>query len=303
MAQLLPINYVLRQDFRVVRFIGRGGFAQIYEAHDTAWNNNVAIKIARIDGSNDNRRMILEVRALLALTNTDHSPEVLACGQYDGFIYIVMDLLGASLRELRQIRITQRALRSFSILTTVKIGLQMIDALEAVHRVGFLHRDVKPANMCIGGRNNASTIYLVDYNMTRRYRDPATGNVFPAREVARFRGTHRYASLTTHDQQEQGPKDDLWGLFYTLAEFSEGALPWHQLIDREAIRDAKRRTTVGQIFRTLPAVEMRRYAAHLHTLRYNHLPDYQLLKSILLACLPDGSLPGDSRFDWEAPRA
>ena len=53
---------------------------------------------------------------------------------------MVMELLGKNLAELRRARPHQ----TFSMLTTIKIGIQMIDAIQGIHELGYLHRDIKP---------------------------------------------------------------------------------------------------------------------------------------------------------------
>lgn len=46
------------------------------------------------------------------------------------------------------------------------------------------------------------------------------------RANANFRGSSKYASISTHQNEDQGRRDDLWGLLYVLIEFVDGALPW-----------------------------------------------------------------------------
>jgi casein kinase 1/casein kinase I family protein HRR25 len=55
-----------------------------------------------------------------------------------------------------------------------------------------------------------------------RFQNPPRGEGVP------FRGTHRYASLTAHYEEEQSPRDDLEGWFYALYEITAGELPWKE---------------------------------------------------------------------------
>ena len=56
---------------------------------------------------------------------------------------MVMELLGDNISELRR----KQPGGKFSLLTTCKLGMQMLRALEAVHDLGYLHRDVKPVSI------------------------------------------------------------------------------------------------------------------------------------------------------------
>ena len=64
----------------------------------------------------------------------------IGCGRNDRFNYVVMQLQGRNLAELR--RAQPRG--AFSLSTSLRLGLQILKAIESIHEVGFLHRDVKP---------------------------------------------------------------------------------------------------------------------------------------------------------------
>lgn len=125
---------------------------------------------------------------------------------------------------------------TFSLPTVIRLSAQMLDAIEAVHDAGFLHRDIKPSNFAMGRLPNYTrTLYLLDFGLARQYTN-AEGAVRPARPVAGFRGTVRYASRNAHANRELGRHDDLWSMFYMLVEFASGQLPWRRLKDKEQVR-------------------------------------------------------------------
>lgn len=64
----------------------------------------------------------------------------IGCGRNDRFNYVVMQLQGKNLAELR--RAQPRG--AFSLSTTLRLGIQILRAIESIHSVGFLHRDIKP---------------------------------------------------------------------------------------------------------------------------------------------------------------
>ncbi|KAF6774264.1 hypothetical protein AHF37_08406 [Paragonimus kellicotti] len=123
----------------------------------------------------------------------------------------------------------------FSITTTVRLSLQILEAIETIHEAGFLHRDIKPSNFAVGRLpTNSRVIYMLDFGLARQYTTPK-GDVRPPRPVAGFRGTVRYASRNAHMNREMGRHDDLWSMFYMLVEFASGQLPWRRIKDKEQV--------------------------------------------------------------------
>jgi serine/threonine protein kinase len=66
--------------------------------------------------------------------------QFITCGRHNDYNYMVMELLGENISELRR----KQPGGKFSMLTTCKLGMQMLRAIEAVHELGYLHRDIKP---------------------------------------------------------------------------------------------------------------------------------------------------------------
>lgn len=74
----------------------------------------------------------------------------------------------------------------------------MIQRLENVHNNHFIHRDMKPDNFLVGVNKKQNLIYLIDFGLAKRYRDPKTGDHIPYRDNKSLTGTARYASVNTH---------------------------------------------------------------------------------------------------------
>jgi tau tubulin kinase len=90
--------------------------------------------------------------------------------------------------------------------------------------IGYLHRDVKPANYTIGRAElkEVRKVYVFDFGMARKFVHE-DGTIKKPRAVARFRGTVKYASVACHARREMCRLDDLeswlyqqvsWGILY-----------------------------------------------------------------------------------------
>lgn len=134
---------------------------------------------------------------------------------------MVMDMLGQSLEEL-----FRKCGRRFSLKTVLMLADQMIQRVEYIHSRLYLHRDIKPDNFLMGVGKRQHYVYTVDFGLTKRYRDPKTGQHIPYKDGKSLTGTARYASLNTHLGIEQSRRDDLECLGFVLIYFLKGGLPW-----------------------------------------------------------------------------
>ena len=62
----------------------------------------------------------------------------------------------------------------------------------------LIHRDIKPDNLLMGLRNKRNQLFLIDFGLAKRFKDPKTGKHIPFREGKCLTGTARYASINTH---------------------------------------------------------------------------------------------------------
>lgn len=134
---------------------------------------------------------------------------------------MVMDFLGPTLSDLFHFKN-----KKFSLTTVLLIAIQILQRIEYVHEKGFIHRDVKPENFLIGLNDNSHTIYMIDYGLSRRYKDKNTGQHVSYRENRNLVGTARYASINAHLGIEQSRRDDIEGIGYLLVYLLLGKLPW-----------------------------------------------------------------------------
>ncbi|KAA3672173.1 tau tubulin kinase [Paragonimus westermani] len=188
----------------------------------------------------------------------------------------------------------------FSITTTVRLSLQILEAIETIHEAGFLHRDIKPSNFAVGRLpTNSRVIYMLDFGLARQYTTPK-GDVRPPRPVAGFRGTVRYASRNAHMNREMGRHDDLWSMFYMLVEFASGQLPWRRIKDKEQVGQIKNSFNHMTLTRCLPS-EFRTFLEHIEGCTYMDRPDYGMLRGLITQALARRDIHESDPFDWEQP--
>ncbi|PAA46942.1 hypothetical protein BOX15_Mlig022436g3 [Macrostomum lignano] len=291
-ADLLAVGSLVKDRWQVTKKIGGGGFGEIYEAQDVLNKEPVALKLESAKQAKQVLKM--EVAVLKKLQGKDHVCRFLGCGRNDRFNYVVMELQGKNLAELRR----SQPRGSFTVSTTVRLGRQILEAIEAIHSIGFLHRDIKPSNFSMGrGEPNCRKVFMLDFGLARQYTN-SDGDVRAPRVTAGFRGTVRYASVNAHQNREMGRHDDLWSLFYMLVEFACGQLPWRKLKDKEQVGRIKETYDHSQMLRYLPS-EFRPFLEHVSKLAYFDKPDYRYLCGLLDQCAKRKSIRLSEPFDWE----
>ncbi|XP_049297273.1 tau-tubulin kinase homolog Asator isoform X1 [Anopheles funestus] len=292
MDDLLQAGHVVKERWKVLKKIGGGGFGEIYEGQDLITREQVALKV---ESARQPKQVLkMEVAVLKKLQGKEHICRFIGCGRNDRFNYVVMQLQGKNLAELRR----SQARGAFSLSTTLRIGLQILKSIESIHSVGFLHRDIKPSNFAIGRLPLTSRrIYMLDFGLARQY-TTGTGEVRCPRAAAGFRGTVRYASLNAHKNREMGRQDDLWSLFYMLVEFVTGQLPWRKIKDKEQVGMLKEKYDHRLLLKHLPS-DFKYFLEHIQSLNYADKPDYAMLISLFERCMKRRGVKETDTFDWE----
>ncbi|KAE8286755.1 Tau-tubulin kinase 2 [Larimichthys crocea] len=291
-TDILSVADVVRERWKVSRKIGGGGFGEIYEVLDQLSQATVALKVE--SAQQPKQVLKMEVAVLKKLQGKDHVCRFVGCGRNDRFNYVVMELQGRNLADLR--RTMTRGI--FSVSTTLRLGKQILEAIESIHSVGFLHRDIKPSNFAMGRlASTCRCCYMLDFGLARQFTNSSM-EVRPPRPVAGFRGTVRYASINAHKNKEMGRHDDLWSLFYMLVEFMVGQLPWRKIKDKEQVGNLKDTYDHRLMLKHLPT-EFSTFLDHILTLDYFTKPDYQLLMSVFESAMKSHNVLENDAYDWE----
>ena len=106
---------------------------------------------------------------------------------------MILELLGPNLEDL-----LEKQNRKFSLKTVLILINEMLNRIEYLHKRFCIHRDIKPDNFLIGKNLKKNIVHLIDFGLSKQYRNPKTGVHIPFKEGKSLTGTVRYSSLFTH---------------------------------------------------------------------------------------------------------
>lgn len=289
--------------FRVGQKIGAGSFGEIFRGTSIQTGEPVAIKMERVKTRYP--QLAFEARFYRILNAGGCAvgiPNILYYGVEGEFNVMVMDLLGPSLEDLFSF-----CGRKLSLKTVLMLAEQMIARIEYVHSKSVIHRDMKPDNFLMGTGKKGHHVYVVDFGLAKKYRDPRTHQHIPYKEGKSLTGTARYCSINTHLGIEQGRRDDMEGIGYILLYFLRGSLPWqglkaHTKEDKYArISERKQTTSVETLCKGLPG-EFAAYLNYTRSLHFEDKPDYSYMKRVFRELFVREGYQLDYVFDWTLKR-
>jgi serine/threonine-protein kinase len=154
--------------YLIVGTVGRGGMGVVYRARELALDRPVALKLIAPELARDpafRERFLEESRIAASLDHASILP-VYAAGEADGELYIATRYVEGT--DLRRLLAREQALEPERAL---KLVGQIAEALDAAHRRGLVHRDVKPGNVLV---DTSDHCYLCDFGLTKELADEGT---------------------------------------------------------------------------------------------------------------------------------
>lgn len=200
--------------YRLIRPLGKGGFAEVWEAKNEADGRHVALKVLtelRADSERALERFEQEGR-LAASLSSPRCVYVFGAGAVEGCPYIAMELMtGGTLAG----RIESGSLDARSAVDCV---LDVLEGLEAAQRQGILHRDVKPTNVFLDAEGRAK---IGDFGISKSLEGDAK-----LTQTGAFLGTPYYASPEQIAAEPLDLRSDLYSVGAMLYELLTGKLPY-----------------------------------------------------------------------------
>ncbi|MDP7707509.1 serine/threonine-protein kinase [Mycobacterium sp. TY815] len=199
--------------YRLIQLIGRGGMGDVWRALDTETHRVVAVKVLPANLGNDPmfaQRFRREALAAAGLTEP-HVVPIHNFGEIDGRLYVDMRLIDG--RDLQSI-IAQGPIEPRAAVGIIE---QIASALAAAHRIGLVHRDVKPSNILVAEYDFA---YLIDFGIARAASD---SSITGAGSVI---GTWAYMAPERINTGHNDPRGDIYALACVLHECLTGSQPF-----------------------------------------------------------------------------
>jgi uncharacterized RDD family membrane protein YckC len=201
-------------DYRLIRQLGKGGFAEVWEAESEVNGRRVALKILtelRTGSDKALERFQQEGRLAASLTSPS-CVYVFDAGAHQDLPYIAMELMpGGTLAD----RIAEHPLAPREAVDHV---LDVLDGLETAQRVGILHRDVKPSNVFLDGDGRAR---IGDFGISKSLEVDSGLS-----QTGAFLGTPYYASPEQIAAEPLDLRSDLYSVGAMLYELVTGKVPY-----------------------------------------------------------------------------
>ena len=212
---LLPPGTVLGNRYQILQILGEGGMGAVYKARDVELDRVIALKVIRPElATNPEILQRFKQELILARQVTDRNViRIFDLGEADGIKYITMEYVEGE--SLYQILKKQGKL---PVPEAVEIMKQTLSGLQAAHREGVIHRDLKPGNIM---RDAQGRVVVMDFGLARTVGGDGmtrTGTML---------GTMEYMSPEQAQAKELDARSDIFTVGLICYELLTGKMPYH----------------------------------------------------------------------------
>lgn len=210
----LSVGSILALRYQIIEEIGRGGMGTVYKVLDREINEKIAIKVLKPEISSD-EKTIERFRNELKLTRKISHQNV--CRMYDivnerGVYFITMEYVAGE-----DLKSTILRLGQVSVGKTLSIAKQICKGLAEAHRLGVVHRDLKPHNIII---DRQGEVRVMDFGIAQSRK---TAGITEAGVLV---GTPEYMSPEQAAAKELDSRSDIYSLGVIMFELLTGTVPF-----------------------------------------------------------------------------
>jgi serine/threonine-protein kinase len=212
---MIQIGKIFADRYRIIKEIGRGGMANVYQGEDTfLGDRKVAIKVLRSNFENDNIAIARFQREAFAMAELSH-PNIVGIsdvGEFEHQQYIVMEFVdGMTLKQY----VVQKA--PLSNEEAIEITMEILSAMEMAHTHGIIHRDLKPQNVLV---SHSGMVKVTDFGIAKALADTSltqTNTMF---------GSVHYLSPEQARGANATVQSDIYAIGIILFELLTGQIPF-----------------------------------------------------------------------------
>jgi serine/threonine protein kinase len=241
---LFQVGEVLDGIYEIRTLLGEGGMGQVFEAHDQWLNREVAIKAYWPTHLGDGAAVLRREAQAQAAIQHGGLPTVFTLGRHGADLFLVMERIhgvGLDVALEQRLRIKAR----LALAESLRILVSIAEVLAAVHAAGCLHRDVKPANVMLAGRDR---VVLMDFGLFL-----PEGELVERTQVAGSPFYMAPESIEDEVHPGMGHLVDLYALGVIAFEMLAGRMPY-QAQSLEAMFEQHLHAPVPDLSRLAPGV-------------------------------------------------
>ena len=281
-------KYILEAKKNIYR---EGREVLVYKGRIIQTGEPVAIKLVHLH-YDEEELLKHESKLLIFLKGIERIPKCLYFGAQGTYSILIMNLLGPSLK-----RLMNYCQGSFSLATTIKISLQLLNILKQIHEKGVLVRYMKPENITIGFGKNRKYIYIIDFGLAKVYMK--NGRHIKFREKKHIKGNRDFISINIHSKIQTSRRDDIESLGYNLIIFMKGKLPWTHINQSHDILEKKLSISLDELCEGTPE-EFKDFIKYARNMKFEEEPDYAFLNKLLIKAAEKNGIELDKvEYDWE----
>jgi serine/threonine protein kinase len=212
---------LIKGRYQVHRKIGEGGMGTVYLAEQVSVGRKVALKLLQGSYASDDD-FISRFRREAQLAASLNHRNIVTIYDFDqgndGTLFIAMEYLaGEKLSDVI------RRDGPLDIVRAVRLGIQIAEGLNAAHRAGIIHRDIKSDNIMIVDDDCREDVKIMDFGIARP-RD--TGTMNQLTRMGMIMGTPAYMAPEQAEGAEVSDKTDIYALGIVLYEMLSGSVPF-----------------------------------------------------------------------------